>query len=207
MSAGCQLLPALLCGRRLALHVSPACGFCRTLEDLKSNLVICSVDATFARSAFFYRLKKNEDAKVTTGFGTHMRQSVGKQVGAGTRNSQHVALAVTQRPLAHSLPRPALPPALSCHLLCPVQPESSLCRVNGHTPEAPTMNLGELQPLTDAQKEQMDAWQVPFTFVHSNFKLEDVARATSAAPGYLPPCKDIKPITIDDEDFWQKDSV
>lgn len=37
--------------------------------------------------------------------------------------------------------------------------------------------------------EARGGWLAPFTFFRGDFKIGSVARATSAAPAYLPPCK------------------
>lgn len=63
---------------------------CRTLQDLKTDTVITTVDAIHKRTATFFRLGDSERI-FGTGFGTHERQFMG--IGSQRQASTLVSVA------------------------------------------------------------------------------------------------------------------
>jgi patatin-like phospholipase/acyl hydrolase len=165
----------------------------KTLRSLKTDTVVCSVDATNMRSAVFMGLTQDlaenkpvptdlasQKKKMWTGFGTYNRQTVGQEAPM---------IACREGKLGYySLMSPA------------------------HRLSAGDIKLAERNTVEPLQK-QGNAWLPPFTYYPANFELTSVARATSAAPFYLPPCRageagEIRPELAEGlQNLWNKNAV
>lgn len=134
---------------------------CRTLNSLKHNLVVTTVDVGNARTAIFWH-------KTDTTIQWQADSATGA-VGSG------FATPLRRR-------------ANGGQLLKRVQPEEQMDYKQVRQRPVGELNVGRLQlELEDKEvdKEQVD-WIAPIAFSEMDFKLVDVARATSAAPTFLP---------------------
>jgi hypothetical protein len=129
------------------------------MADLKTDTVICSVDAANMRSAVFFGLKHSslEQGPVETP-ATAARKSTPCETYFATYRRQVKEDGVPCRVRK--------PPALLC--LGDVQ-------------------IFPKQPFLKAA--DYEVWLPPFTYCKSDFSLASVARATSAAPFFLPPVR------------------
>lgn len=166
--------------RRVTYAVCP--HYSRKLSDVRKDLVVTTVDVDKARTGFFFYSSTTPGLGPLTGLATPLR-----------RNDKDCFLLVRPAEVGNNGNKAASQGDDLYHSLGTLRPRRNIGNpapgAVGATLDSRAGSLGPVQEITQDEIEQLHnegGWMAPFQFETCDFCLKDVARATSAAPLFLP---------------------